>query len=187
MVLDKEFERIWLSKAEQWYPIYWSVEEKIFHTHESLMEEEISFCNNLLNDEKMMFSSAVKKFNFNFQNLESNNDNALFFMSEMLEYAEIVFRESSWEQIRKYIEENKEQILTENKPEPYIIQMDKVGNIICEYASRAEIKEKMQITNLTNIFNCIEGKQKSAYGYRWCYKKDYKENPIKQLSFDFEE
>ena len=63
--------------------------------------------------------------------------------------------------------------------------MDKAGNIICEYASRAEIKEKMQLTNLTNIFNCIEGKQKSAYGYKWCYKRDYKKNENKQLSFDF--
>ena len=63
--------------------------------------------------------------------------------------------------------------------------MYKDGSIVCEYASRAEIKEKMHLTNLTNIFNCIEGKQKSAYGYKWCYKKDYNDNINRQLSLDF--
>ena len=184
-VLDKEFDRIWLSKAEQWYPIYWSVKEKLFKTYESLTEDELSFCKDLLNDDTQVFSDSAKKQNFDFNDLKSNSDIARFFMSELLIGAEFLFRNSSWDQIRQYIKDNKEQILAENKPEPYIVQMYKDGSIVCEYASRAEIKEKMHLTNLTNIFNCIEGKQKSAYGYKWCYKKDYKKNENQQLSFDF--
>ena len=184
-VLDKEFERIWLSKAEQWYPILEEIKIKIFKTHKPLTTEEISFCETHLFCDEQIFSKSLKESNFSIIDLESNSDNALFFMDQSICAATYFFEQSSWEQIRQYIEENKEQILAENKPEPYIVQMDKDGNIVCEYASRAEIKDKMQITNLTNIYNCIEGKQKSAYGYKWCYKKDYKKNENQQLSFDF--
>ena len=184
-VLDKEFERIWLSKAEQWYPIYWSVKEKLFHTHESLTEEEISFCENLINDDNQVFSGAAKEYKFDLYDLESNSDIAIFFMGELLIGAEYLFRHSNRDQIDQYIKDNKEQILAKNKPEPYIVQMDKDGNIVCEYASRAEIKEKMNVSNLSGISNCLAGKRESAYGYKWCYKKNYNDNINRQLSLDF--
>ena len=184
-VLDNEFERIWLSKAEQWYPIYRSVKEKLFKTYESLTEEELSFCNDLLNDDTQVFSDSARGQNFDFNDLKSNSDIARFFIGELLIGAEYLFRHSSWDQIDQYIKDNKEQILAENKPEPYIVQLDKDGNVVCEYASSAEIKEKLNVSNLTGISNCLAGRRKSAFGYGWCYKKDYNDNINRQLSLDF--
>ncbi len=183
-VLDKEFERIWISKTEQWYPILESIKNKIFKTYEPLTEEEMAFYETYLADENMAFVEGLKKHEFNINDLRSNSDDALFFMDQTICMADYIFQTSTCEQINQYIKQNKEQILAENKPEPYIVQMDKAGSVICEYSSRSEIKEKLQLSNLTNIFNCIEGKQKSAYGYIWRYKKDVGNETNKQLSFD---
>lgn len=185
-VLQKEFDRLWLEKAEKWYPILENIKIKIFETHEPLNQDELSFFETYLMADGIAYAGALKNFGFSIYDLKSNNDNALFFMDETICMAEYIYPRLFWDQINQYIEQNKEQILSENKPEPYIVQMDKSGNIICEYVSRAEIKEKMQLSNLTNIFNCIEGKQKSAYGYKWCYKKDVKDNTNKQLCLNFE-
>ena len=183
-VLENEFRRMWTSRAEQWYPVLECIKNKIFKTHEPLTEEEMVFYETYLIDENVAFVDGLRKHEFNINDLKSNSDDALFFMDQTICCAEYIYRISTWEQINRYIEQNKEQILAENKPEPYIVQMDKAGSIICEYSSRSEIKEKMQLSNLTNIFNCIEGKQKSAYGYIWRYKKDVDNDTNKQLSFD---
>ncbi len=183
-VLDKEFERIWISKAEKWYPILESIKNKIFKTYEPLTEEEMAFYETYLIDENVAFVDGLKKHEFNINDLRSNSDDALFIMDQTICMADYIFQTSTCEQINQYIKQNKEQILAEDKPEPYIVQMDKAGSVICEYSSSAEIKEKLQLRNLTNIFNCIEGKQKSAYGYIWRYKKDVDNDTNKQLSFD---
>ncbi len=184
-VLENEFRRMWASMEEQWCPVLESIKNKIFKTHEPLTAEEKAFYETYLTDENVAYVEALKKSEFKINDLKSNNDDALFFMDQTICMADYIFRISTCEQINRYIEQNKEQILAENKPEPYIVQMDKAGSIICEYSTRAEIKEKMQLRNLTNIFNCIEGKQKSAYGYIWRYKKDVDNEINKQLSFDF--
>jgi len=186
-VLDAEFERIWIERAEKWYPTFVSVQDKCFYTFEPLDEEELAFCNEILKEN--IFQGAITEFGFDFHNLKENSEDARFFFGEALSYAETVFCEDNWEEIRNYIEENKERILSENSPETTIVKIDKNGRVVKEYVSPSEIREEMGLPNLNNIYNALEGKQRTAYGFIWRYKKDWgKKNTIDdngQMSFDF--
>jgi predicted GIY-YIG superfamily endonuclease len=51
-----------------------------------------------------------------------------------------------------------------------IIQYDKEGNIVCEYESLSEASRQTSI-NAQNISAVCLGKNKSAGGYKWKYKK----------------
>lgn len=93
-----------------------------------------------------------------------------------MKYAEVVFCEDNWEEIRNHIEVNKEEILANNKPENTIVKIDKKGKIVKEYIYPYEIKDEMGLSNLTNIYNVLEGKQRHAYGFTWRYKKDLENN-----------
>ena len=169
-VLDAEFERIWIERAEKWYPTFVSVQNKCFHTFEPLDEEELKFCNEILKEN--VFQGAVTDLGFDFQNLKVNSEDARFFFDEALSYAETVFCEDNWEEIRNYIDENKEKILAENLPETTILQIDKNGKVVKEYVSPSEIREEMGLARLDNIYNVLVGKQRTAYGFIWRYKKD---------------
>jgi hypothetical protein len=52
-----------------------------------------------------------------------------------------------------------------------ILKLDKAGNVIKEYANIAEIMNDLNLSYSTNIYNVLEGKQKTAYGYVWKWKK----------------
>lgn len=186
-VLDAEFERIWIERAEKWYPTFVSVQDKCFYTFEPLDEEELAFCNEILKEN--IFQGAITEFGFDFHNLKENSEDARFFFGEALSYAETVFCEDNWEEIRNYIEENKERILSENSPETTIVKIDKNGRVVKEYVSPSEIREEMGLSRLDNIYNVLVGKQRTAYGYIWRYKKDLgKQSTIDengQISLDF--
>ncbi len=169
-VLDAEFERIWIERAEKWYPTFVSVQDKCFYTFEPLDEEELAFCNEILKEN--IFQGAITEFGFDFHNLKENSEDARFFFGEALSYVETVFCEDNWEEIRNYIEENKERILSENSPETTIVKIDKNGRVVKEYVSPSEIREEMGLSRLDNIYNVLVGKQRTAYGYIWRYKKD---------------
>ncbi len=169
-ILDAEFERIWISYAEKWYPILESVLNKCFETFESLTKEEMEFCEKELLDEENIFSNALK--DFDFLNLKNNSEDAKFWLGECTEFAEMKFCDTHRSSINQYIDKNKEQILCEHSPETTIVQIDMKGNIVREYVSPEEIKEVLKKDKLTNIYNVLEGKQKHAYGYSWYYKKD---------------
>ena len=188
-VLDAEFERIWIERAEKWYPTFVSVQNKCFHTFEPLDEDELKFCKKILREN--VLQGAVTELGFDFQNLKVNSEDARFFFYEALSYAEMVFCEDNWGEIRNYIEENKEKILSEKLPETTIIQIDKNGKVVKEYVSPSEIRDELGISNLNNIYNALEGKQRHAYGYIWRYKKDLVEKKPQdrdgQLDIDFGE
>lgn len=169
-VLDAEFDRLWIERAEEWYPTFVSVKEKCLTTFEPLDEEELTFCNEILKEN--MFQGAITRFGFDFHNLKGNSEDARFFFDEALSYAQTVFCEDNWEEIRNYIEENKERILSENLPETTIVKIDKNGRVVKEYVSRSEIMEEMGLSRFDNIYNVLVGKQRTAYGYIWRYKNN---------------
>ena len=53
-----------------------------------------------------------------------------------------------------------------------IVQRDIDGNIIKEYGSILEICQVLNIPRGDNIRNVLKGRQTTAYGYIWKYKKD---------------
>lgn len=50
-----------------------------------------------------------------------------------------------------------------------------LGEVVNEYQSINDICEELNIVRPDNIRNVLRGKQKTAYGYIWKYKKDYEE------------
>lgn len=190
-ILDAEFERIWDEYYGEWKAIYDKVMTKCFETFETLTDGELEFCKVEFEDEDNTFSSALKEFKFDFHNLKNNSEDSRFWLGECADFASWRFQEDLRCTICHYIQQNKEQILTEHSPETTILQIDLKGKIVREYASPQEIREALQRDNLTNIYNVLERKQKSAYGFVWCYKKDYgktnEQEDNGQLNIQFEE
>lgn len=52
-----------------------------------------------------------------------------------------------------------------------ILKLDKAGNIVKEYANITEVLHDLNLSYSTNIYNVLEGKQKTAYGYVWKWKQ----------------
>lgn len=188
-VLEAEFERKWNEIAGWWYPIYESVTEKCLTTFEPLDEEELEFCYGLLLEDNL-FADGLKECGFNPHNLRDNTgEKMVFYLDEALNFAEIYFKDLMYDYIHGYIEENKERILAENLPETTIVKIDKNGRVVKEYVSLSEIREEMGLSRLDNIYNVLVGKQRTAYGYIWRYKKDLrKQSTIDengQMSLEF--
>ena len=59
-----------------------------------------------------------------------------------------------------------------------IIQLSLSGDFIDEYNSVIEADKKLHI-NQSSIVKCCKGKRKTAGGFKWMYKEDYK-NCIKK-------
>lgn len=55
-----------------------------------------------------------------------------------------------------------------------VIGINKINGFICEYSSARGAGRSLLINN-ANIVACCKGKLKSAGGYVWYYKEDYKE------------
>ncbi|MBR6456160.1 MAG: hypothetical protein IKS72_04425, partial [Prevotella sp.] len=72
----------------------------------------------------------------------------------------------------QYISKNYNKILDEEKRKNAIVQLDKEGNVIREFYSFNEICQAFNATRAENVRNVLKGKQKSAYGFNWKYKKD---------------
>ena len=56
---------------------------------------------------------------------------------------------------------------TEKTKKP-ILQYDLDGNFIREWSSATDVGKELQ----ANIWCCLRGRTKSAYGYKWKYKED---------------
>lgn len=171
-VLDDVADKLFRKKMGQWQSACETVLTKCLETFEPLTQEELDFCNAELHDEENIFTETLDELHFDFKDLKSNTDEAKFFLEEAADYAEDRFGDILSQLVEIFIEQNKDELLKYHHPEASIVQMDKEGNIVREYASSAEVRETLQRSNITNVFNVLEGRQKTAYGYIWKYKKD---------------
>jgi DNA gyrase/topoisomerase IV subunit B len=85
-------------------------------------------------------------------------------------------RNEIWECSRyiasRFVGEYGKQIIEESRLARAIVQIDKEGNVIKEYSSILEICQAFNRERGDNIRNVLNGKQKTAYGFFWKYKKD---------------
>ena len=72
----------------------------------------------------------------------------------------------------RYIREHERQIIDDVQSARTIVQIDKEGNVVREFTSFLEICQAFNVPRADNVRNVLKGKQKSAYGYCWKYKKD---------------
>ena len=69
-----------------------------------------------------------------------------------------------------YVLSNTSAILSEG----IIQKVAKDGTVVKEYGSITEIMHELNLSYNTNIYNVLEGKQKTAYGYIWRWKNKKK-------------
>lgn len=88
----------------------------------------------------------------------------LLFAIESCRSEEMVILASlAWEQVL----EHKDDILSSR----VIQKIDRDGNIVKEYMSISEVMHDLGLKRPENIYNVLEGKQKTAYGYFWKRKE----------------
>lgn len=168
-ILDAEFEKIWKKVAEQGYPTFYFIYDKIEAGQvEELTAEERSFIKSSLL-ENNLFSNPLKAV-MNPETFSVEGEDNLFWLEEAIDYAQLVFNEESWANIRQYIAENTSSICRKAKKENAILQIDKNGVVLKEYLDADEIRTAFNIQRIDNIINVLKGRQKTAYGYYWQYK-----------------
>lgn len=62
-------------------------------------------------------------------------------------------------------------IVNAEKQKRKIYQLDLIGNIIAEYNSVTEASKAVGASSATGIFAVANGRQNTAYGYKWKYKE----------------
>ena len=63
-------------------------------------------------------------------------------------------------------------LLYEYEDANIIVAIDDKGHIVKEFHSFDEIISYFNVKRADNVKNVLAGRQKSAYGYGWKYKKD---------------
>ncbi len=134
----------------------------------SLTENEKTFIRECLLQNNL-FDNALRK-TLNPDDFSIRDGGDPFWLEEAMEFASFVYKEEREEEICRFIKENADQILREEKEGKIIQQIDKEGNIVREYVTKEEICEAFNIIRIDNITNVLKGKQKSAYGFFWRYK-----------------
>lgn len=143
---------------------------KILYTKETLTDEE-----SFLIKEKYRDSNPFQSYidELYLKNLSNDFDEETdFFLYEALEYVKFEISQEIEDVASQYINENYKEILDEEKRKNTIVQLDKEGNVIREFYSFNEICQVFNVPRAENVRNVLKGKQKSAYGFNWKYKKD---------------
>lgn len=147
-----------------------SASEKIWRTKQPLTKEELFLITEKYPD-NIWFDNLK---DFDFKNLHKNRitEKREFYLDEHLGFIRNAIWECSQYIAARYVKENWKIIIEEARLAKSIVQIDKEGNVIKEYSSILEICQAFNIERGDNIRNVLKGKQKTAYGYIWKYKKD---------------
>lgn len=147
-----------------------SASEKIWRTKQPLTEEELFVFTEKYPDH--IWLDKLKDFDFN--NLRKNRITEIkeFYLEEHIGFVRNAILERSQFIAAQNVRERGKQIIEKSRLARAIVQLDKDGNVVKEYCSILEICQAFNIVRGDNIRNVLKGKQKTAYGYFWKYKKD---------------
>lgn len=155
--------------------IYNSVCDKIRETKLPLTEEEKDFVKTrCFNRDLFCFPNT-----FNIDKLDENDldgEGDGFVIEEVLDMVRFDIEQETQMEFQAFLEENcsdiAEQALHEYADANIIVAIDDNGNIAKEFYSFDEIITYFNVKRADNVKNVLAGRQKSAYGYGWKYKKD---------------
>ncbi len=168
-ILRRKYEEIFDIIFQDRMDFYFSLENKIWNTKEPLTDDEKKYVSGKFREE---IPFNVDFFDFDHLSKNKLNDNERLYLEEYLQ----CLRNIIYEDTRKYamyiVCSNKEAIINEEINNTTVVQIDKEGNVVREFHSTAEICQAFNIARADNIRNVLKGKQKTAYGYIWKYKKD---------------
>lgn len=167
-ILKKEYFRLCEQTELERQPFFDSILQKFITRKESFTEEESEFIRGSLLDNNIFADPLLDEINPDDLSILESADG--FFFEEALEFAIMVYKEETEDIIRRYVEENADDILRRSRQGKIIQQLDKDGNVLHEFWSQEQICEAFHLIRIDNIINVIKGRQKSAYGYYWRYK-----------------
>lgn len=169
-IIDSKFREIRAELIEPNMQIYKSAIRKIWETKEPLTQEE-----KYLIKEKYREQNFHQKHidEYDFDNLGKNDlETTEFMVDTYLDAVHFMIINDAEGEAWNYIVANYDRILDEERKKNAIVQIDKNGNIIKEFYSFNEICQTFNILKADNVRNVLHGKQKTAYGFLWKYKKD---------------
>jgi len=169
-IIRRKFNELCKQFADSKLKVLHSAVEKIWKTKNPLSEEE-----KFLIKEKYREENLYQKHidSFDLDNLSNNKlEEVEFMLGEALDFVHFMIREEAEEEASQYINEKYTQVLEEERTKKAIVQIDKEGNVVREFNSFNEICQAFNVPRADNVKNVLSGKQKSAYGYFWKYKRD---------------
>ena len=169
-IIGKRYNEYLESILEDRLKEYENAIDKIWQTKEPLTSEE-----KYLLKEKYREQNIWQKHidEYDIDNLADNDEMETEFMvDDYLRFVRFMIIEEAEEEARRYIGENYVQILEEERSKNAVVQLDKDGSVLKEFYSFNEICQEFNVPRADNVRNVLKGKQKSAYGYFWKYKKD---------------
>ena len=144
--------------------------EKIWRTKKPLTDEERFLVTEEYPDSIWM--DYLKDFDFNNPINNTITEQTAFYLDEHYGFLKNKILECSQYVATLFIREKGEQIIEEERLARTIVQIDKNGNVIKEYSSILEVCQAFNVSRGDNVRNVLNGKQKTAYGFLWKYKKD---------------
>lgn len=150
--------------------LFESASEKIWRTKQPLTEEELFLITEKYPDE--LWLDHLKSFDF--KNLHKNRitESIKFHLEEHFDFVRNAIGEYSQYIAAQYVRKHGRQIISEVQSARTIVQIDKEGKIVREFTSLLEICQAFNVQRADNVKNVLNGKQKSAYGFFWKYKRD---------------
>lgn len=151
--------------------LFESASNKMWHTKKPLTKEE-TFLITEKYPEPFWFDN-IKDIDFRNPSNNKLSENQYFNLEEHFGMVRSLILDYSFEVAKHYISKYGNQIIAKARSENAIVQIDKEGNVIKEYDSILEICQAFNIPRGDNVRNVLRGRQKTAYGYYWKYKRDY--------------
>lgn len=147
-----------------------SASEKIWRTKKPLTDKEKFLLTEAYPDSIWM--DYLKDFDFINPINNAITEQTAFYLDEHIGFLRNEIWKYSQYAADLFIMEKRKQIIEEVQLSRTIVQLDKDGNVIKEYSSILEICQAFNVPRGDNVRNVLNGKQKTAYGFLWKYKKD---------------
>lgn len=184
-IIDSKINKLkkeWLDKRLKNYEI---IVDKLLRTKELLNPTELYFVK-VKYREKNIWQKCID--DFNFEDYSKNTDKELeFLVDDALPMIKCIIETDTEKEIVDYVCKNADEIFNNTNDNP-ICQINDRGEIVKEFSSVNEICDDLKIARAENIRNVLVGKQSTAYGFKWKYKKDYgkPKNNNQELFLDFD-
>lgn len=155
---------------------------RIFHMiYNSKLEEYVPICQKIWNNESLMPEEQMIWNEYQSKNVYRMDSKDDFIREEADQFVSFIMIADSETAAEEYVKENAFYILMDHWSENAILQLDENNNICRVFTSFNDIAQYFGVKRPDNVRNVLQKKQKSAYGFNWCYAKDYLGDKTKLL------
>lgn len=172
-ILWERIEELYNSLKPVRLAMYDSIKAKVWKTNEPLTAEEKTYMNDFFSHGEHMWSLPDSFDPNNLRALDTEKyDDYVFELEEAFGEWHSQLDVTLQEEIISFVIENAADILEEIRNRNAICAIDKAGNVVHTFHSFNEIAQHFGVVRPDNLRNVLKGRQKSAYGFIWKYKRD---------------